>query len=445
MLRLLAILVVAGGFIMALNVPSASAIDTDWEGNGASGGTCDDIGEFDDLDPGPGQQGWLFILTSPEGDDWTLNATFSDGAQSVEGEQQGTNGSIHFIVYTEAGATLESATATNGTANSILTVSHCELGETEETQTLTVTKQCVGTTEGQFDLLVDGSIHGSGENVGCGEGTGAVEVDADTYTVSENIDSGGPFTTTTFGGDCNPSTGVVTVAEGEDAACTVINTLEGEVPDTTLTVVKDCGDFVGTGPTFTFLIDGSPVDGLTATCDSISETVSIDPGVDFDLAEDLDLPEGWSFDSASCDAGGPEAIDGGVELNADEGADITCTFVNTFATAGVAGVASPTPTSTTVTGAAALTPTPTATTPAAVSQVQGAIATPVPTATGEAEVSAVSEVAPISEVGGVHRPPSTGSGGLLDREGSAPWLILGSAMILGALAGATLLLGRARR
>ncbi len=111
-----------------------------WTGNGTTNGVCGSFEADADLNPGTGQQGWLFILTSPATGPWNLSTTFSDGAQGpIAGVQQG-SGSIHFVVYTTAGATLMSASATNGTANSVLTVSHCELGEQTPTATATATR-----------------------------------------------------------------------------------------------------------------------------------------------------------------------------------------------------------------------------------------------------------------------------------------------------------------
>jgi hypothetical protein len=47
----------------------------------------------------------------------------------VTGVHQGGGvGAYHYAVYTPIGAKLIAAQATNGTANSVLTVSHCELG-----------------------------------------------------------------------------------------------------------------------------------------------------------------------------------------------------------------------------------------------------------------------------------------------------------------------------
>ena len=54
-----------------------------WTGNGTTNGVCNSFEDDPDLNPAAGQQGWLFILTSPfDGNGSTLDATFSDGAQT---------------------------------------------------------------------------------------------------------------------------------------------------------------------------------------------------------------------------------------------------------------------------------------------------------------------------------------------------------------------------
>ena len=91
-----------------------------WQGNGTNNGFCGD----NTAQPG-GNQDWLFILTSPSGSSWTLTATFKTaGTVMVTGVQQG-GGSIHFDVITTFGDQLLSASATNGSTVSVLTVSHC--------------------------------------------------------------------------------------------------------------------------------------------------------------------------------------------------------------------------------------------------------------------------------------------------------------------------------
>jgi hypothetical protein len=113
--------------------PPDAPVTVVWTGNGTTNGQCDD----NSATAGQ-QQDWLFILTSPTGSSWTLTATFQNsGTQVVDGTQQG-DGSIHFDVITSLNDTLLSASATNGTANSVLTVSHCT-GVTSGTTTTTTT------------------------------------------------------------------------------------------------------------------------------------------------------------------------------------------------------------------------------------------------------------------------------------------------------------------
>jgi len=117
----------------AMADPPAPKSPIVWEGNGTDGGFCSDVST--DAGLAAGTQEWLFILTSPSGSDWTLNATFaSSGAvPPVAGTQMG-NGAVHFTVVTDAGDQLLSASATNGKTVSVLTVSHCSVnGETPPT------------------------------------------------------------------------------------------------------------------------------------------------------------------------------------------------------------------------------------------------------------------------------------------------------------------------
>lgn len=123
--------------VVAFGAPPAAAQEVDWTGNGTNDGLCNNIGDFGDLAPGPNQQGWLFILTSPfDGLGSTLTYAFDPSTTdtSVSGTKKGNgaNGSYHYVVYTDIGAVLLSASATDGTANSVLTVSHCESGGGDE-------------------------------------------------------------------------------------------------------------------------------------------------------------------------------------------------------------------------------------------------------------------------------------------------------------------------
>jgi hypothetical protein len=99
----------------------------------------------------------------------------------------------------------------------------CTVTNTLVTQTLTVNKVCVGTSDGVFDLEIDGSPAGSGDDAACGGTTGAVQVTAGAHDGSETVVSGGPFTTV-ISGDCDEN-GDVNVPQGGSATCTITNTL----------------------------------------------------------------------------------------------------------------------------------------------------------------------------------------------------------------------------
>jgi hypothetical protein len=87
-----------------------------------------------DLNPGPGEEQFLFILTSPVGNP-TLTVVTSAGTQTgITGTQQG-NGSIHYVVTVDQGVTITDAFVEGQNDNSTLTISHCELGPPVTTTT----------------------------------------------------------------------------------------------------------------------------------------------------------------------------------------------------------------------------------------------------------------------------------------------------------------------
>jgi LPXTG-motif cell wall-anchored protein len=148
-------------------------IPVSWTGNGTTvdptthEGTCDHVGTSDDLTPGPNQQGWLFILTSPfDSSGSSLSFTFDpanvppDSVSPVTGVQMG-GGSYHFAVYATLGAKLVSATATNGTANSKLVVSHCTDGSNSEVPPPPPTPHYTVTSEVQLanNTVIDDGSH----------------------------------------------------------------------------------------------------------------------------------------------------------------------------------------------------------------------------------------------------------------------------------------------
>jgi hypothetical protein len=134
-----AALATAGAVVLAMATPAAafatdSGTEVKWTNHGTTNGACDNVGPANDLNPGPGEEGWLFVLTSPfdaNGSDLTFDftpAALTSSPLAGEHKGNGSGGTYHYAVYTPAGAILNSASATNGTENSNLNVSHCELG-----------------------------------------------------------------------------------------------------------------------------------------------------------------------------------------------------------------------------------------------------------------------------------------------------------------------------
>ncbi len=119
----------------SIGISSAFASATiTWTAGDAKGSSCASIQSDPDLNPGPGQQAWLFTLSQPSGDGpYELTTTFSPAWQTPDNAitgffPVGGDGSVHFIVNSIEGAQLISASASGGqTGQSVLTIAHCEV------------------------------------------------------------------------------------------------------------------------------------------------------------------------------------------------------------------------------------------------------------------------------------------------------------------------------
>jgi hypothetical protein len=207
------------GAVMAFaSSSSVGGITVTWTGNGTNtDGTCQSFLNDPDLTPGPGQQGWLFILTSPATGSHELTTSFDPSFQTPSNPITGFGtGSIHFIVYTDAGAKLLSASATNGTDNSNLTVSHCVAAEKAQPKIVTkasgdavtgATLSDTATLSDGVNLTGDGSItfqlYGPGQTCG---------VDTPLYTDTvTGVDHNGDYTSNNNG---TPTNGNVALTTG---------------------------------------------------------------------------------------------------------------------------------------------------------------------------------------------------------------------------------------
>ena len=300
-----------------------------WEGNGTVEGVCENIGEFDDLEPGVGEQGWLFILTSPDNAAWELTATFDpDGTLGpITGEQMG-GGSVHFVVYTSAGATLESASVTGGTSLSVLTVSHCETGTGEPT--LLIHKQCEGGA-GTFSFSLDPDGDPVGPHlVNCGGTSDPITLEPDTeYTLTENDPPSEAWTLTEI--TCNVdfetagSSVVFTALADTLIECTFVNTFAGE-GDPTLVIHKLCEGAEGE---FSFLLDpnGDPAGPYEVDCGASSDPITLVPDTEYTLTENALAAGEWELIDFDCNIAF-EATESGVVFTATPAAPIECTATN---------------------------------------------------------------------------------------------------------------------
>ena len=101
----------------------------------------------------------------------------------------------------------------------------CTVTNDDIQPTITVNKVLLPATDsGTFDLLIDNVVYVTG---GDGATTGAVALNAGSYTVSEQGANGTNLAhyTTVIGGDC-AADGTITVDIGENAVCTITNTVK---------------------------------------------------------------------------------------------------------------------------------------------------------------------------------------------------------------------------
>lgn len=219
----------------------STAVDVPWTGNGASDGSCDDVflpGTDEKLTPAEGERGWLFILTSPfdMSAGSTLTFEFSDGTTgtAVGIPRPNGNGAFQFIVYTDADALLQSASATNGTKQSVLTVSHCQDGDTEEELPVVDVTKTAGV---QYDETYDWTVDKSFVDGGASSTPGKAEVDYEVVAtrtgptpVPGSYHVAGTITVTNSGSIAVVVTTVEDLPSWVDADCTVDT--EGLLPMT---------------------------------------------------------------------------------------------------------------------------------------------------------------------------------------------------------------------
>ena len=183
---------------------------------------------------------------------------------------------------------------------------------------LTVNKVCIPSNDlGKFNLRIDGSTAGTGADAACGGTTGAVIVTIGSHTASETAGTGTSLSdyTSVIGGDCNPSTGSVTLAAGENKVCTITNTRKGQLIVDKVTVPAHDPQ------SFTFTTTGAGYTGFSLTDDDLANIQKVVPGT-YSVSETA--LAGWTLTNVTCTSG----IDpSNIVLSA--GQSVTCTFTNT--------------------------------------------------------------------------------------------------------------------
>ena len=207
----------------------------------------------------------------------------------------------------------------------------CTITNNDIQPKLTVTKVVTNDNGGtkviaDFPLFVDATSVTSGAQNG---------FDADTYIVSETQQTG---YAATISGDCDPTTGSVTLSVGDVKSCTITN---NDIP-AKLTIVKDadpndCQDFqfTGTNPIGSFsLDDDSGVTECLDTNQSQSKTLSnLSANTPYTVTEAIPNTY-WKFNGVTCVVTETQtpytftSVTNGLTINLNLAGDVTCTFLN---------------------------------------------------------------------------------------------------------------------
>ena len=220
----------------------------------------------------------------------------------------------------------------------------CTITNTRRTGTITVVKDLIPAADsGRFDLKVDSTVVRS--NAGDGDGSGPVEVNTGTHTVSEVSGSAGDvddYVTSiacTPGGPSAPGPGPLDVAvtSGADITCTITNTRKASV------TVRKLTDPAGASPQFAFA-SGLPAEagsiaanGSFSLAHGQSVTTSVAPG-SYPVSENDPSSLGYRLAGLTCvedktqnstvASGASLATDRNATIRAESGEIVFCTFTN---------------------------------------------------------------------------------------------------------------------
>jgi hypothetical protein len=197
----------------------------------------------------------------------------------------------------------------------------CEPAETVDTFTVNVNPFGDLTPVATFELECGGDP---------GTDTNTIEVDPGTYVISEVQEAG--YDAPVINGVCQPG-GVVVIAEGDEAVCTITNTVTVVEPeaDPELTIVKSCTGDEFDDASFTVTV-GAELINEPITCEGLGSQIELTlaPG-DYILSEAISGADSANFETLiSCVEGGVVTNTPGIAagLSLEAGDVVVCIITN---------------------------------------------------------------------------------------------------------------------
>ncbi|MDX6510824.1 MAG: hypothetical protein QOE36_328 [Gaiellaceae bacterium] len=284
--------------------------------------------------------------------DFTMHIAGAAGSATFPGAATpGTTSTLHAGGYavTETGsATSDYSETDSADCSGTLAVGDaktCMITNTRKTGTINVVKQLIPAADtGRFNLRIDSTVVRS--DAGDGDGSGPVEVNTGTHTVSEvsgsvgNVDDYVTSIACTPGGAAGAGAGPldVVVTSGADITCTVTNTRKASV---TIRKVTDPADAASPQFGFSSGLPAKPgaiaADGSFSLAGGQLVTTNVAPGT-YPVSENDPRSLGYKLVGLTCvedktqnttvATGAALSTDRNASIHADSGEIVFCTFTN---------------------------------------------------------------------------------------------------------------------
>jgi hypothetical protein len=269
--------------------PRSASADIAWTGNGTTEGVCNRFQGDTKLTPGAGEQGWLFILTSPGSGPWTLSAVFDPATTPSPATANGVlkgNGAVQFVVYSAADAKLVSAEVQGGTnGSSVLTVSHCSKGDEPPPPqaALAVTKTADGSFRRTWTWQIDKTVSPTAVSVPVNtpKVTAAYSVVLSATSADDDFKVSGTITISNSGTAAAYITSLTDALSNPVANVTPSTCTGGVIPSASTPVLIAAGGTITCdySQALTAAASGTNTATITAT-DVDGDNLPVDPGTD---------------------------------------------------------------------------------------------------------------------------------------------------------------------